>query len=133
MSSGSGQQRGESGLLDRLPNHKIIAKDLSIAEALMPGNPFCRYDPSDKTRKYCSKDLWENKEGGERYIIPTESKIPRPLVVCGVCGKDSYRTEDHTCGRCGCAMFDCPECGEEVHGKTDDLDECPHCGVGYDW
>jgi len=116
------------GLLDDLPGGRIIAKDLSIVSRLMPGNPYCRYDTGDKTRKYCSEELYENAD--EKFVIPEDGKIPRPLVVCDECGQDSYKTGDDECGRCGVPMFDCPSCGDEVHGKKD---SCPNCGANYNW
>lgn len=118
----------EDGLLSRLPGKRIIAKDLSVAEAMMPGNPYCRFDPDDSSRKYCSKDLYESAE--TKYVIPEGKKIPRKMVECGECGKESWRDNDDECGRCGCPMFDCPGCGEEVHGKPE---SCPHCDADYDW
>lgn len=121
----------ESELLDRLPGGKIIAKDLSVAAKIIPGNPYCRFDTDSTERKYCSKDLWENADDDDRYVIPEDSDIPRPLVKCECCGNDSYKTENDECGRCGKPIFDCPNgCGEEVHGKPS---ECPNCEAGYKW
>jgi hypothetical protein len=117
-------------LLDQLPGGRIIAKDLAIASSLVPGNPYCRYNTDTKERKYCSKDLWDTAD--EKFIIPENADIPRPLIVCECCEQDSYQTEDAECGRCGKPMFDCPndDCDALVHGKPD---ECPECGVGYNW
>lgn len=124
-------------LLDRLPNGRIIVKDLSIDKSLVPGNPFSRFDTSDQSRKYCSKDLWDNLGDDERYIIPDDSKIPRPLVMCASCGNESYtmNTEERpepVCGRCKSPIFECPapDCDAEVHGEPD---ECPECGANYKW
>jgi ribosomal protein S27AE len=122
-------------LLDSLPNGLIIVKDLSLDKSLKPGNPYCRYDTDKQSRKYCSEDLWESAE--ERFVIPDDSKIPRPHIVCGSCGQDSYITEEDdrdepVCGRCGKPIFECPAdgCEEIVHGEPD---ECPACGAVYKW
>lgn len=124
-------------LLDRLPKGRIIAKDLSVAKSLVPGNPYCRYDTDDQSRKYCSKDLWEKADDEDKYIIPDDSKIPRKYVKCGNCGKDSYTVEhaerdEPVCGRCGGVIFECPapDCDEVVHGEPE---ECPGCGANYKW
>jgi hypothetical protein len=117
-------------LLDRLPGGKIICKDLSIAASIIPGNPYCRYDTNSEERKYCSKDLWENADTSDRFVIPEDDTIPRELVECECCGNESYQTEAGECGRCGKPIFDCPGCGEEVHGKPS---QCPHCESGYRW
>lgn len=115
-------------LLDKLPGGRLIAKDLSISKSLVPGNPFCRFDTSDQSRKYCSKDLFENAD--KKFVIPEDSTIPRPLVECECCENDSYRTDNDECGRCGSPIFDCPGCGDEVHGEKD---SCPSCGAKYSW
>lgn len=122
-------------LLEALPKGRIIAKDLSLDKSLVPGNPFCRYDTDDNSRKYCSKDLWESAD--DKYVIPDDSKIPRPHVHCESCGQDSYTTEhaqrdEPVCGRCGEPIFECPApgCDAEVHGEPD---KCPECGANYKW
>lgn len=122
-------------LLDRLPKGRIIAKDLSVTRSLVPGNPYCRYDTEDQTRKYCSKDLWDDAD--EKYIIPEDSKIPRPHEFCESCEQDSYTVEsaereEPVCGRCGKPIFVCPapECEETVYGEPD---KCPECGASYKW
>lgn len=122
-------ESGDSdGFLDRIPKRHILVKDLSMAREYVPGNPFSRFDTETKQRKYCSASLFEKAD--EKYIIPDDSKLPVPLVVCECCEKDSYRTDDDSCGRCGEPMFDCPKCGSEIHGKPS---ECPECGAGYKW
>lgn len=116
-------------LLEKLPSGKIVAKDLSIDKSLVPGNPYCRFDTDDSSRKYCSRDLWESAE--KKFVIPEDGKIPRRMIVCESCGKDSFK-EDQACGRCGEPIFVCPaaDCEEEIHGRPD---ECPACGSKYKW
>lgn len=106
----------------------IVAKDLGIAQSIVPGNPYCRFDTESNERQYCSADLWEEMD--EQFVIPEDESLPKPLVVCQVCGNDSYKDANGECGMCGVPIFDCPGCGEEVHGQ---VDECPHCGAGYKW
>lgn len=118
----------DDSLLDKLPGGRLIAKDLSISRSSVQGNPYCRYETENKKRKYCSKSLWEDAD--EVYVIPQGEDIPRPLVECENCGRDTYKTDDGECGSCGIAIFDCPKCDEEVHGKQS---ECPHCEVAYAW
>lgn len=116
-------------LLDRLPGGRIIAKDLSIASSVVPGNPFCRYDTENEQRKYCSKSLWNDAD--EKYVIPEGGSIPRKHVECEVCENDSYRTDDDACGRCGTPIFDCPnDCGAVVHGEAE---KCHNCDAPYSW
>lgn len=124
------QKSGGGGLLDQLPSGKLVAKDLSVAKSLVPGNPYCRYDSDDQSRKYCSKDLWESSD--TKYVIPEGSDIPREHVECGSCGEDSWVTETQECGRCGMPIFVCPAdgCEEEIHGKPD---SCPMCDSKYKW
>lgn len=130
MSQSEQQSSDDEGLLERLPGGKLVAKDLSVAKSLVPGNPYCRWDKSDQSRKYCSKDLWESSD--TKFVIPEGKDIPREHVECGSCGKDSWQTEDDECGRCGEPIFECPAegCGEEVHGKPD---HCPMCDAKYNW
>lgn len=115
--------------LEDLPNGRIIVKDLATAISPVPGNPYARFDTSDESRKYCSKDLWENAD--QKFVIPQgAATTPQPLVECEVCGDDSYQDENNECGRCGTNIFDCPECGSEHHGEPE---ECSECGVKYNW
>ena len=115
-------------LKEKIPDELLIVKDLGMLKEHIPGNPYSRYDPDNGQRKYCSQSLWDNAD--EKFVIPEGANDPRPHVECEECGHDSYRTDDDECGRCGCPLFDCPACGEEVCGQPS---ECPACGAAYKW
>jgi len=123
-------QSDGAGLYDHLPGGKIVVKDLGLSKSLVPGNPYCRYDTDDQSRKYCSKDLFKSSDN--KFVIPEGKEIPVRHVECGSCDKDSYVTDEDECGRCGEPIFTCPAdgCDEEVHGKPE---RCPNCDVKYKW
>lgn len=113
---------------DEIPGDRVPAKDLSMEDGHVPGDPYCRIDPETGERKFCREDHFKNAD--KKFVIPTESNVVHIHVKCGCCGRDSYRTDDDSCARCGEPIFNCPNCDEEVHGKPD---ECPECEADYSW
>jgi len=82
----------------------VPVKDKQFEPIHRRGNPYRQYCLScEKHICMCSREVWE--EHPDRFILSTPTAEPTPV-------------------------FDCPGCDELVEGY---LDECPHCGVEYEW
>lgn len=106
----------------------VTAIDLKLVPAHMPGNKFCRICTECGTRHFCSKEHFENSE--KKHVIPVKEKAPVEGVECDECDGWTWVTNNHNCARCSANIFPCPKCDEQVHGQPD---ECPHCGIEYNW
>lgn len=106
----------------------VTAIDLKMVPPHMPGNKYCRICTNCGARHFCSKSHFERTT--DKHVIPVKETDPVEAEHCEKCDGYTWVTKDHDCARCGDNIFPCPECGETVHGQPD---ECPHCGVDYQW
>lgn len=106
----------------------VPALDLKMVPSHVPGNKYCRICSGCGKRHFCSKDHYEQSDN--KHVVPVKETKPVEATECESCGEQTWENGAHECARCGANIFDCPSCGDEVHGEPD---ECPHCGVDYDW